>query len=88
MVEPTQILEELAALLEKYQATISYSNDDEGIDISVDGTHLFTGFLSDSEAPLILRVAKYHKEHTIKLKEIYLRPTVTPSVYMGMDGGS
>ena len=87
MVEPTQILEELAALLEKYQATISYSND-EGINISVDGTHLFTGFLSDSAAPLILRAAKYHKEHTIKLKEIYLRPTVTPSVYMGMDGES
>ena len=86
MVEPTQILEELAALLEKYQATISYSND-EGINISVDGVCLFTGFLSDSAAPLILRAAKYHKDLNKTLEEIYLKPIDNPDLCPLWNGG-
>ena len=51
-------LEQLAALLEDYNAELYYTTDDDGIHIDIDGDEIFAGHLSSSDAPAELRRAK------------------------------
>jgi hypothetical protein len=41
---------ELSSLMKKYRATMQYTNNDDGIHISVDGQEVFVGFLFDDDA--------------------------------------
>ena len=50
MKEIKNFLFELAALIEKYEATFEYTNDDDGIHICIGGTEVFVGFLDQNAA--------------------------------------
>ena len=49
---------ELAALVKKHEATFAYTNDDDGIHISVKGQEVFIGFLEQDAAEILLRKIK------------------------------
>lgn len=50
-----EFLTELATLLEKYKATIFYTNDDNGIHIEIDDEkEIFVGFLHGDDAAQLL----------------------------------
>lgn len=53
-----EFLEELACLCERYKASFSYTTDDDGIVIYLDGKEIFCGFIYDSDAAELLRAAK------------------------------
>jgi hypothetical protein len=58
MNDKNSFLEELATLCEKYKATFSYSTNDNGIHICLDGKEVFSGFIDDFYASDLIRLAK------------------------------
>lgn len=52
-----QFLLKLAALCEEYRAEFSYTTDDNGVHITLDGQEVFVGFLVDGYAVNDLRTA-------------------------------
>jgi len=53
----SEFLEKLAQLCDDYKATFSYSHDDDGIYICLDGKEIFCGFIHDEGASKVLRDA-------------------------------
>ena len=47
MTRSQEFLTKLACLCEEYNATFSYTTNDDGIHIRVDGTEVFVGWLFD-----------------------------------------
>ena len=44
-----EFLTKLADLLDEYDASLTYTNEDDGIHIELQGTEVFTGFMPDTE---------------------------------------
>lgn len=53
-----QFLLKLADLCDKYQAEFSYTNEDDGIHIAVDGVEVFADFLSGDPGKSLRFVAE------------------------------
>lgn len=53
-----QFLLKLADLCDEYQAEFSYTNDDDGIHIGVDGVEVFADFLSGDAGKSLRLVAE------------------------------
>ncbi|PCI54210.1 MAG: hypothetical protein COB36_11000 [Alphaproteobacteria bacterium] len=53
-----EFLEQLAQLCEQYKASFSYTTDDDGIHIDLDGKEVFCGWLYQEGAAAELREAR------------------------------